>query len=64
MTIEQMENRIQQLSIEIVMGAYYDGWTLKGMKEEVASLKGQIKIEKTKRDVDNSLLYKGDEPET
>ena len=30
------------LEQEIVMGSYYDGWTLRGMKEEYNTLKDLI----------------------
>ncbi len=31
---KNIEDRVSQLTIEITHGRYYDGWTLKGMKEE------------------------------
>jgi hypothetical protein len=40
-TKESLKKRLKVLEQEIVMGAYYDGWTLKGIKEEY----------KTKRDL-------------
>jgi hypothetical protein len=46
-TIEQLENRAKQLRVEIIMAPYYDGWTLNGMKHELSSIEGQIKIKKT-----------------
>ena len=33
-TKEKLQERLRILKQEIVMGAYYDGWTLKGLKEE------------------------------
>ena len=30
----KIKNRINQLTIEISHGRYYDGWTLDGMREE------------------------------
>lgn len=40
--IERLEKRISQLKSEIVMGNYYDGWTLKGMKKEYIILKDRL----------------------
>ena len=31
---EQIIERLRVLKEEIIMGAYYDGWTLKGLKKE------------------------------
>lgn len=31
-------NRINILKIEIIMGNYYDGWTLRGLKNELENL--------------------------
>lgn len=33
-TKKQIEERLRVLKEEIVMGGYYDGWTLKGLKKE------------------------------
>lgn len=33
-TKEKLQERLRILKQEITMGAYYDGWTLKGLKEE------------------------------
>jgi len=41
-TIDEIEIRIKQLSIEITMGNYYDGWTLNGMKKEIKILMGRL----------------------
>lgn len=46
-TIINMEKRVKQLRVEIIMGKHYDGWTLKGMKEELAML--EIKINNLKK---------------
>ncbi len=40
--IERYEKRVKQLTIELVMKNYYDGWTLNGMKKEIESLKSEI----------------------
>jgi len=40
---ENIQKRMRVLEQEIVMGSYYDGWTLRGMKEEYNTLKDLIK---------------------
>ena len=48
-TKEEIEKRIAQLSTEITMGNYYDGWTLKGMKKEITILRDKLdRIKKRK----------------
>ena len=34
----KIQNRVNQLTIEISHGRYYDGWTLDGMKKEKEKL--------------------------
>ena len=47
---KDIEKRINQLNAEIIMGNYYDGWTLNGLKEELIILKNELdKIIKTKK---------------
>ena len=48
-TIKNMEKRASQLRVEIIMGKYYDGWTLKGMKEELANLEIEISTKKNEK---------------
>ncbi len=45
-TKESLEKRLKVLKQEIVMGAYYDGWTLKGIKEEYKKKKHLVKNQK------------------
>jgi len=41
-TKEEIKKRIDWLKTEIVMGNYYDGWTLKGLKKELTILKDKL----------------------
>lgn len=41
-TKEEIQSRINQLKSEIIMGGYYDGWTLIGMKRELAILRDRL----------------------
>lgn len=41
-TKEEITKRIDQLKAEIVMGNYYDGWTLNGLKRELTILKDKL----------------------
>jgi len=36
------ESRLKQLLIEVVMGNYYDGWSLNGIRNEIVILEKQI----------------------
>ena len=38
MTKEQIKKRIEYLKMELAHHGYHDGWTLKGMKEELKLL--------------------------
>ena len=40
---KRIQERLKVLNQEIVMGSYYDGWTLRGRKEEYNTLKDLIK---------------------
>lgn len=40
--LSKIRKRIEQLKIEIVHSAYYDGWTLKGMKKELKELESLL----------------------
>jgi hypothetical protein len=40
---KQAEERLKYLKIEIAHEGYHDGWTLKGMREEVEWLEAQLK---------------------
>jgi len=42
MTKEQMKDRIKYLKMEIAHSGYHDGWTLKGMKEELRWLEEEL----------------------
>lgn len=45
--LSKHESRLKQLLIEVVMGNYYDGWSLNGIKNEILILEEQIiKIKK------------------
>lgn len=50
-----LEGRIKLLTTEIVMGNYYDGWTLEGMKKEVERLR--VELKELKKDGNNNILY-------
>ena len=39
----KIKSRVNQLTIEISHGRYYDGWTLEGMKEEKEKLSRLIR---------------------
>ena len=41
-TKEKLQERLRILKQEIVMGAYYDGWTLKGLKKEYEEKKALL----------------------
>lgn len=41
--IEQIKERISFLKTEIAMDAYYDGWTLAGLKKELKGLVEELK---------------------
>ena len=43
MTKEQIKKRIDYLKMEITHEGYHDGWTLKGMREEVEWLEKELK---------------------
>ena len=40
---EQAEERLRYLKSELAHEGYHDGWTLKGMKEEVEWLEKELK---------------------
>ena len=40
---KQIKERIKYLKIEIAHAGYHDGWTLKGMKEELEWLNKELK---------------------
>jgi len=40
---EQAEARLRYLKSELIREGYHDGWTLKGMKEEVEWLEKELK---------------------
>lgn len=42
MAKKKLQERLRILKQEIVMGAYYDGWTLKGLKEEYRQKKARL----------------------
>lgn len=50
-----LEGRIKLLTTEIVMGNYYDGWSLEGMNKEVERLKAKLK--ELKEDDNNNILH-------
>ncbi len=41
---KQLEERIKYLEMEIAHAGYHDGWTLKGMKEELSQLKKDLDL--------------------
>ena len=44
MTKEQIKKRIGYLKMELAHHRYHDGWTLKGMKEELKSLEKKCQM--------------------
>jgi len=40
---KQAEERLRYLKSELIREGYHDGWTLKGMKEEVEWLEKELK---------------------
>ena len=41
--IVRLEKRIDQLKTEIIMGNYYDGWSLEGMKKELTIIEDRLR---------------------
>ena len=52
MLLKNIEKRIKHLQSEIAAGSKHDGWTLKGLKEELKLLKKE-KIDEVHKRIDS-----------